>query len=310
MRIAYKFLLSTVILVILSQDADGQQLPVFSQYMFNGLAINPAYAGTHNVLSATISYRNQWRKFEGAPVNQSLLLHTPLKDSRVGVGMILQNDKIGIFQRTELYGSYAYHLRDILNGSLSFGLEAGFGVSNADFSELNLEDTDDPIFLRGKTIVKPNAGAGIYYKTRRFFLGASVPKLINTKLNYSQEDVLGFTAKERRHTFITTGYLFDVAANLKIRPSLLTRLVWGAPATTDFNLNCLLYERFWIGGTYRTNQDIVIIIEYLITPQLRLGYAHDSSFGQIESLSDNAHEISISYDWNFKKSKIITPRYF
>jgi type IX secretion system PorP/SprF family membrane protein len=289
----------------------SQQHPMLSQYMFNGLILNPAYAGSKDYISTGLLYRKQWVEFDGAPVTQTAFIHGPLKSRKVGIGFSLINDKIGVTNRTDAYGSYAYHLKVGERGKFSMGLQAGVSYYNARLSDLIYWDKNDPVFAEEvQTNLLPNAGVGVYYYERKFYAGLSVPHL----LSYDPQKSLSFEVEkvphQVRHYFFSSGYVAEVNDDFKIKPSVLVKYVPDTPVEFDINCNVLLANTFWIGASYRTGDAIVGIIEYQITRKMRLGYSYDATISDIRNHSSGSHEIMLGYDFGYDIMKMKTPRYF
>ncbi|TAH22007.1 MAG: type IX secretion system membrane protein PorP/SprF [Cytophagales bacterium] len=296
------------------QSAFAQQDAMFSQYMFNGLALNPAYAGSREVLSATALYRNQWVGIEGAPKTMTFSAHSPVRNEKIGLGIIFCTDKIGITNTNNVGLNYAYRIKFKNKGTLSMGLQASVLQYRADFSSIRHSfspTTFDPNFSQVINRWLPNFGTGIYYYTNKFYLGVSVPNIINNKLTGEGTVFqVGDKAQQYRHLFVGTGYVFELSKSLKLKPSILVKLVKGAPVQFDFNANLWLFDMFAVGLSYRTRDSIDALFEFQITPQLGLGYAYDYTLTSLGRYTSGSHEIMIRYELGFGKRRIITPRYF
>ena len=305
-----KKILLIAVIGLLSWPAFSQQHPMLSQYMFNGLILNPAYAGSKDFVSTGLVYRKQWVDFDGAPETQTAYIHGPLKNKKIGLGFSLINDKIGVTNRTDAYGSYAYHIKSG-KGKFAMGLQAGVSYYRAKLSDLIYWDKNDPVFAADiQSNLLPNAGVGIYYYERKFYAGLSVPHL----LSYDPQKSLSFDIEkvphQVRHYFFSTGYVAEISEDVKIKPSVLVKYVADAPVAFDINCNILLANTFWIGASYRAGDAIVGIIEYQISPKLRLGYSYDATLSDIKDHSSGSHEIMIGYDFGYDIMKMKTPRYF
>ena len=299
------------LLFLLCLSAFGQQHPMLSQYMFNGLILNPAYAGSKDYVSTGLLYRKQWVEFDGAPVTQTAFIHGPLKNKKIGLGFTLLNDKIGVTNRTDAYASYAYHIKTGKKGKFAMGLQGGVSYYRAQLSDLVYWDKSDPVFAADiQSNLLPNAGVGIYYYQRTFYAGLSVPHL----LSYDPQKSLSFDIEkvphQVRHYFFSSGYVAEINDDFKIKPSVLVKYVANAPVELDINCNLLLANTFWIGASYRTGDAIVGILEYQITPKLRLGYSYDATLSDLKDHSSGSHEIMLGYDFGYEVMKMKTPRYF
>ena len=296
----------------MSANAKGQQDPMYSQYMFNTLAINPAYAGSRNVLSVTGLVRSQWIGIEGAPKTQTISFDTPLPGKNVGIGFQAFNDQVGITKTTGAFASYAYRLQG-QNGTLSFGLQAGISNFRAQYSSINLTSgsAGDPAFGQDVNAVLPNFGTGIYYNSEKFYIGASVPHLLNNQLNNGEVSVTnGLVSRQYIHGFLTAGYVIDIGLDYKIKPSFMVRGVKGAPLQADLSANFWIKDALAIGAQYRTQSDVSAMLEAQISPQIRIGYAFDRSITKLVNYNSGSHEIMLRYEFGFEKDKILAPRYF
>lgn len=284
----------------------GQQQAMYTQYMFNGLAINPAYAGSHETLSLTALLREQWVNIEGAPSTQTLSLHAPIKRKKIALGMLLLNDQIGVINQTGLYASYAYKINFGNESTLSMGISGGFSYYDAAFSQVQ---PDDPSFALGDVNeFHPNVGVGFYYYSDRFYVGISTPQILETTFNRVNDDS---DSKFRRHYFFTAGRVFDLSRNLKLKPSILFKAVDGAPSAVDLNVSVLLQEILWLGVSYRSFDSFDGIIRFQLTPAFQLGYAYDFiTTSELSRVNGGSHEIMLNYRFSFSKNRVLTPRYF
>lgn len=304
-----KIYIAALITMIIVQG-NAQQIPVLSQYMFNGLVINPAYSGSKDFMSATLMVRKQWSGFDGSPSTQNASIHGPLRKKKVGLGLMISNDNIGITNQTDVYASYAYHL-PLQRGKLSLGLQGGVSYFKSVFSELNYWDANDPIYLQQSlTNLQPNFGAGAYYYQEKMYAGFSIPQLISydsiQPVNFYKETV----HHQARHYYLNAGYIFQVNREFIVRPSFLVKYVLHAPVQYDINLNLLLSNIFWVGASYRSGDAIVAIFEYQVNRKLRIGYSFDYTLTRIRNYSSGSHEIMIGYDFGYNILRMKTPRYF
>jgi type IX secretion system PorP/SprF family membrane protein len=286
-------------------SAYAQQQVMFTQYMFNGLAINPAYAGSHESMSLTALARQQWSGLDGAPSTQTFSLHSPLKKERASLGFLFLHDRIGVTEQTGVYGSFAYRIPMSKKGKLAFGLQGGATFFNAQFTKVAI---NDPAFQNDIRFVQPNIGFGMYYHTNRFYAGFSIPQLIQTKYDKSSMDP---DAKLLRHYFASAGYVFDLSKIIKLKPNILVKAVAGAPVQFDLNLNTLIHNVFWIGVSWRSFDSIDALVQIQITEQLQIGYAFDfATTTELKRVNSGSHELMLNYRFTFTKNKMITPRYF
>jgi type IX secretion system PorP/SprF family membrane protein len=301
-------MLPALALCAAAAPACAQQDPLYSQYMFNTLAFNPAYAGSAGVGTVMALSRHQWVGFEGAPSTQTLLAHTPLRAQHMAVGLMAIADKAGPIRQTSVMGDYAYRIRTGVDHQLAFGLSGGMNLVQADLASLSTVEADPSAAnLRGKLL--PNFGFGLFWHAQRYYAGLSAPKLLQNKV--SVEDAGGlYAAREVRHFFLMGGYVLDLNRDLKLRPSFLYRRVAGAPASLDLNANFLLRERIWFGAMYRVGNSIGLLAQYQVNDQFRAGYAFDLTTTRMGAYNAGTHELMLNYDLRFSRGRTISPRYF
>ncbi len=293
----------------LVNPASAQQDPMYSMYMFNGMAVNPAYAGSREKPVITAIYRHQWTGLEGAPRTAVLSGHAPLLNDKIGIGLTLMNDNIGVFNTLTLMGSYAYRVKAGESGKLCFGLNVEVNNFRAKFSDLALTDTNDEVFKGDRTnIFSPNFGAGLYYYTEKFYAGAAVPHFLNMSLTeHLSAEGTDMVARQWKHYFFTTGVVINVNNNVKFKPSVLFKYVKNAPFQADINAAFLFKEALWIGASYRTGDAVSGMIEYNFSKGIRIGYSYDFTTTELNNYSSGTHEIMVSYEFQ-KKQTYLTPR--
>ena len=296
------------IILLTSSVAFAQQLPQFTQYMFNTISINPAYAGSRGTFSAVGLHRSQWVGLEGGPETQTLSIHTPLKNEKIGLGLSFINDELGYENFSYLYGDFSYTIQTGENSKLAFGLKAGATSYTLDGDYVASEN--DPIVFGFQDRWKFNIGAGIYWHSERWYLGLSTPRIL--KSDYNGED--DFEALERLSYYGTAGYVFDLSENVKLKPAVLVKATNGAPLSFDATANFLFYDKFWLGGGYRVNREtssLGVIADWQISKQLRIGYAyeHPLTFSELAGLTNGTHEVILMFEV-FKSTRIKSPRYF
>jgi type IX secretion system PorP/SprF family membrane protein len=300
-----------------SNQSFGQQDPMYSQYMFNMLSVNPAYAGSRDVLSATMLYRRQWVGIQGAPNTISFSADMPIKNEKIGLGINLTDDRLGIMHNSLLGISYAYRIRLTSRGTLAFGLQAGVNQYKADYGSVdpsqNTSTSPDLSFNGNVTQIFPNIGFGVYYTTDKFYIGTSVPKLIKNSLSDYYDPSINFTNfanRENRHFFIMAGYVLPLNDALKLKPSMLLKVVHGAPLEFDVNANLWIHNVIALGLSYRTGDSIDALFELQATPQFRFGYAYDMTTTNLGRYNSGSHELMIRYEFGYNRSKMLSPRYF
>lgn len=298
-----------IILLLTSGSLFAQQEAMYSQYMFNMMAVNPAYAGSREVLSITGLSRAQWVGLEGAPISNTLSLDMPIKDKRVGLGVQVFNDKIGIMSNSGFYGSYAYRIR-FEKSTLSFGLQGGFVNFTANYAQVRLSSSltaiPDRAFQENANIMIPSAGAGLFFNNDNYYIGASLPNLLNTQISSGSQ----VKVNKYDHLFLMGGYVFNINNDFKLKPSALLKVVSGAPIQLDANMNFWMYDVIALGVSYRTGDAAVAMIELQAAPNFKVGYAYDQSLNALSYFHSGSHELMLRYEFGYTKDKIITPRYF
>jgi type IX secretion system PorP/SprF family membrane protein len=297
------------LLLLTCLTAAGQQDPMYSMYMFNRLAINPAYAGSRAQLSATLLGRRQWMGFQGAPHTESFSLHAPTADQRHGFGLLAVNDRAGYTNNTAVTGSYAYRVPVGL-GHLAMGMQLGLNSYWVRQSKVGTWDAGDPSFGAGGDFSKVVmvAGPGIYYNNEKWFAGASIPDIIPHKLYDQYYEPL--IAKRSLHYFVMGGCILDFSRVVSFKPSFMLKAVQGAPMSLDLNASFLLNEQIWVGGTWRPNNSFALVTEFYLRPNLRLGYAYDVPTTALRNYSTGSHELMLGMDFGFAKEKIVSPKLF
>jgi type IX secretion system PorP/SprF family membrane protein len=288
----------------------AQYIPVFSDYVSNGLLINPAYAGSREVLSLSFLFRDQWAGFDGSPIYETFGAHAPLKNANIGIGFLLMNEKSGPTVNTQAYFNYAYRIR-MGSGKLALGLKAGINYTNNDWSNLNLIHPDDLVFSNNtKRYILPNFGVGVYYLNQKVFAGFSIPFILSFKENSAGSGYQIYHDINNYNYLFTTGYLFDISRDFKLKPSLLLKYNAKIKQQLDLNMNfILLNDKLWIGTAYRIKEALSSSFEIQVNPQLRFGYAFDYSGGQVNYFKYTSHEIFVRYEFSYK-IKAFNPRYF
>jgi type IX secretion system PorP/SprF family membrane protein len=295
-------------------DSTGISLgyPVYSQYLQNGLMINPAYTGSRGALSGFLSYRMQWMGTQGAPVIQSVSLHSPMKNDRVALGILAQFMQFGFTKSTSIYANYAYHIR-VGSGKLSFGLKGGADFSNTDYTGILLTNSGDPVFANNdKPYVLPNVGAGLYYFSDKLFAGVSVPQFISYKKT-ATNSVQAFHGFNEYDFVFSAGALITFSQFFKFKPSVL--IDYSLQSTKkltqfDINGNIILGDLLWLGGSWRTSEEVAVgIVQVQINPQIMFGFSYDYPIGRMNSYSKGSSEFILRYEFGYKVSAA-NPRYF
>jgi type IX secretion system PorP/SprF family membrane protein len=288
----------------------GQQKPMYSQYMFNMLNINPAYAGSRGAMSAVALYRNQWVGFPGAPRTTTFSFDMPLQNRKVGLGLQFYDDRIGVERTTGFNAIYAFRFQFAGSGTLSLGLQAGLLNYQANYTEVNTYVPNDPAFSSNVRGILPAFAAGAYYNSDKFYVGFSTPALLKTKIAYNNASEIASVTARDLHLYFTTGTVFDLNPDLALKPSLLVKAVSGAPVEVDINCNLWIQNKLALGASYRTGDAIVGMVEYQFNQQFRFGYAYDKTFSNLGTLVNGTHEIMFRMEFGSSSARVSSPRYF
>lgn len=288
------FLLIPVLLLAVLYQTHAQQSAINSQYLYNGLLINPAYAGSHVQLSATLNYRNQWVNFDGAPQTANLAVHTTVNKSKVGLGLLASSDNIGSYSNNSLFGSYAYRIRGKRDGVFSMGLQAGFQNFRADFSKLTLKNGQDPTFSGTMSEFRPNFGGGVFYTSKKFFGGFSVP-IIMTYTKFFSQGIQQLSQTRYYYLLMGTTLTLDRMEKVKLSPSVLIRAQEGSPLNADFNLNLILHDLVSAGVSYRTEESISTLLNFKLSEKFNFGYSYDWLTSDIRRYANGTHEFMLNY---------------
>lgn len=301
--------LSLIVIVFLSCEAGiAQQFPQFTQYMYNTISVNPAYAGSREVLSVVGLHRSQWVGFRDGPTTQTLSIHTPLRNDRVGLGLSFIKDDLGPENFTYLYTDFSYAIPTGPKGRIAFGIKGGFTQYSFD-QEVREAESEDPFIFGILDRWTPNIGLGLYWSTNKIYASISVPRILNTTKSADE----GFEPLDRLNYYFTLGGVIKVSESLKFKPAGLIKATNGAPISYDVTANFLYREKFWVGASYRINNQtgaIGAIADFQLSKQIRLGYAYEKPLSVISSYTSGTHEVLLIYEFKFLSSKLKSPRYF
>jgi type IX secretion system PorP/SprF family membrane protein len=293
-------LMFTTIVSFAQQDAQ------FTQYMYNTININPAYAGSRGALSVFALHRTQWVGLDGAPVTNAVSMNTPLNGNHLGLGVSIINDKIGPIHENIISADLSYTVPTSETVKLSFGIKATANLFDLDVSRLNPVD-DDPSLRDYNNKFSPNIGAGIYLHSDKAYVGLSVPNFIETN-RYDANDVKIF--KEKINYYLIAGYVFDLSSYVKFKPALLTKMVEGAPLQLDFSGNFMINEKFVAGIAYRWSAAVSAMVGFQISEALYLGYGYDHETTNLDKYNSGSHEIFFRYELFRNNKKMTTQRFF
>jgi len=300
-------LIIILLLALFTSEISAQHLfPVYSQYMLNGLALNPAYAGSRDVFNITLGYRNQWVGFDGASVMQTLTAHTPMRNENIALGLFLQNEKIDVRSNTSLYFNYAYRL-PLGEGRLALGLKGGMMTRNVNWDRITVHDPGDAVFQEpARQDLIPNFGFGIYYYTNRYFFGASIPFFLSDSTRNARS-VQYHDMKD--YNYLVTGGVVIGNEGFKVKPSLLLKYNQRNPLQIDMNLSFIFRDLIWLGASYRMENALVGLMKIQLSDRFRIGYTYDYTLGELSNYNSGSHEIVLIYDFRFRVSAV-NPRYF
>lgn len=286
----------------------GQQPANYSQYMFNGLVINPAFAGSLEALSISMVGRRQWVGYEGAPQTFTLGAHSPINSEKVSLGLMASKDEISVFKHTHVSGIYAYRLRFSNKKNLSLALQLGINNDRVDYSSLTQYQLNDPKFENNQIVsISPQVGTGIYFSSPTYYLGISVPQITS---RYLMNKKILNNLQLQNHYFVNGGYLIDLRPDFKLKPNFLLGYNQSSGLNYDINLNVLWHDALWLGVSYRNSKSVLFLTQLNITNQLKIGYSFDWGIKGLSNVFFNSHELVLHYLFVFEKDKIVTPRYF
>jgi len=316
-NLPYSFML--VLFCIVSLKSNAQQDAQYTQYMYNTISVNPAYAGSRGVMSVMGLHRSQWVGLDGAPRTQTLTVNTPLgENERLGLGFSVVNDEIGPTDETYFGVDFSYTIRTSELGKLSFGIKGGGHLLNINFQKLTQFNANDNLFESNiDNKFSPQVGVGVYYHTDKFYAGLSAPNLLETNhfdedATSSDSDAVSFLAEERINYYLIAGHVFDLSSDVKFKPAVLTKLVFGAPLQVDVSANFLLYDRFTLGAAYRWSAAVSAIAGFQVSDALMIGFSYDRETTQLgqTQFNDGSYELMLRFELFKKYNRMLTPRFF
>ena len=297
----------TAIMMLTSILCTAQQDAQFTQYMYNTININPAYAGSRGAMSIFGLYRTQWIGLDGAPETSSLSINTPLNNSSLGLGISLINDKIGPTNENTFSADLSYTLPTSETFKLSFGIKATANLFNLDINKLSPQHQGDPQFQDLNNKFSPNIGAGVYWHSDNAYIGLSVPNFIETN-RYSDNEIAIF--KDKINYYLIAGYVFDLDAYIKFKPAVLTKMVEGSPLQVDLSANFMFNDKFMAGVAYRWSAALSAMVGFQVTEGMFIGYAYDRETTRLNNYNSGSHEIFLRYELFNSYSRITSPRFF
>jgi type IX secretion system PorP/SprF family membrane protein len=290
-------------------DLLAQQDAQYTQYMYNTVSVNPGYAGSRGHISIGALHRSQWMGLDGAPTTQTLNIHSPIGHNGMGMGVSIVNDKIGPTSETYFDIDLSYTVKTSDEGKLSFGIKGSAHLLDIRFSELNVFAPDVTLAQDIDNKFSPNFGAGVYYHTDKFYAGLSVPRFLQTS-HFDESSIS--TAKEQMNFYLITGYVFDVNTNLKFKPTILSKIVQGAPLQLDLSANFLMNDKFILGAAYRWDAALSGMVGFQINNSFLIGMAYDKEVTELgnAAFNDGSFEIILRYDFITTKGFVKSPRFF
>ena len=304
-----KIYVSALLVLLGLTEAQAQQDPHYTQYMYNQSVINPAYAGSKETLSLGVLHREQWSGLDGAPSTTTFFGHGRV-GKKVGLGLSVISDKIGPVQENNIYADFSYTLNLGSGQRLALGIKGGLTMQQSDlFSEVSgyVPDANDPAFAENTSESFFNVGAGAFYYTDKYYVGLSVPNFLQN--TYVEKNNRKF-GSDVMHMFLTGGYVFDLNEDWKLKPSTMLKMAVDAPLSVDGSLNVLYKKKLEFGATYRLDDSFGAMINYAVLPNLRIGYAYDHVTSELKAAAPASHEAILLFDIYFKKRVSSSPRYF
>jgi type IX secretion system PorP/SprF family membrane protein len=305
-------ILTLLLLIVLQTSLYAQQDPHYTQYMYNMNVINPAYAGSKENLSFGVLYRRQWIEIQDAPTTFSASGSSPI-GKNVGVGLSIISDEIGPVAEQNVYGDFSYTIDVSDKHKLAFGLKAGFTIHKVDFGKIKgLPVPTEAAFQNNVNNVYANIGSGLFFYSDNYYISLSVPNIVNrTHLNVGQNDgrIIKY-GDETQHFFLAGGYVFNLNENLKFKPHTMIKSAFNAPTSIDLSANFLFNEVFELGATWRREDSFGAMVNYAITPNVRVGYAYDHVVSDLKVTTPSSHEVILLFDLNFPKKVSRSSRYF
>nr|WP_294782415.1 type IX secretion system membrane protein PorP/SprF [uncultured Flavobacterium sp.] len=296
-----------LVFMFFSIVSNAQQDAQYTQYMYNTIAINPAYAGSRGVMSVFGLYRTQWIGLEGAPQTGAFSVNTPLNNTNLGLGVSLVSDKIGPTNENTLSVDLSYNIETGPFSKISFGIKGTANLFNIDLNKLSYEDQNDEMFQDLNNKFSPNVGAGVYWHSEKAYVGLSIPNFIETN-RYDDNDVAIF--KDKINYYLIGGYVFDINPYLKFKPAALVKMIEGAPLQVDVSGNFMINEKFTAGLAYRWSASLSAMAGFQVSEGLYIGYGYDHETTRLRRFNSGTHEVFLRFEFFNKYNKMISPRFF
>lgn len=293
--------------LVIINSMQAQQEPQYSQYMYNTISVNPAYAGTRNVLNVLALHRQQWNGFDGAPITSTFSINTPIPETNLGIGISAISDRIGPTEQTTVSGDISYTVRLSEKTNLSFGAKGSASFFSFDQYKVTPFQANDPKWKSLSSKLAPNFGVGVYLHTDKYYLGLSVPNLMES--NFYNDNEIAINSQRMNYYFIG-GYVFDVSNWIKFKPAVVSKIVAGAPLQLDISGNALFINKFVLGAAYRWDAALSALAGFQINDALFVGYSYDFDTTNLSRYNNGSHEVFIRYEFIYKKNRLVSPRFF
>ena len=305
-----KSTIALLFFLLLSLLVQAQQDSQYTQYMYNTINVNPAYAGSRGVTSIFLLHRTQWVGLDGAPVTNTVSINKPIGYTNMGYGVSFINDRIGVSDENTISVDFSYSIKTSDNYKISFGIKGSANLLSVDYTRLTIRHPEDELLSRQANIdnrLSPNFGAGIYWHSDRNYIGLSVPNFLETK---HYDDNVSSLASERMHFYLIGGSVFDLNENLKFKPAMMTKMLQGAPLQVDFFFFFLFNEKFMLGAAYRWSATLSGMVGFQASDSWFIGYSYDAETTKLANYNSGSHEIFLRYELFRNYDKIISPRFF
>lgn len=296
-----------VLLMLIVNSVYSQQEAQYSQYMYNTISVNPAYAGSRNVLSVLALHRSQWVGFEGAPTTSTFSINSPIPETNLGLGISAISDRIGPTEQNTLSGDISYTIRLNENVNLSFGIKGTLSFFSFDQFKVTPFQANDPKWRSVSSSLSPNLGVGTFLHSEKYYLGLSIPNIMES--NFYNDIDLAINS-QRMNYYLIGGYVFDVSKWIKFKPAVVSKIVSGAPVQLDLSANTLFMNKFVLGAAYRWDAAVSGLAGFQLNDALFIGYSYDFDTTSLSRFNYGSHEVFIRYEFVHKKDKLVSPRFF
>jgi type IX secretion system PorP/SprF family membrane protein len=294
-------------MLLMSLVSYSQQDAQYTQYMYNTINVNPAYAGSRGVLSVFGLHRTQWVGLDGAPTTNAFSINSPINNSNLGIGLSFVNDRIGPTVENTISADLSYTIKTSESYKLSFGIKGTANLFNLDVNKLKIQNQGDPLLQNLNNNFSPNVGAGVYFHSDKSYLGLSIPNFFQTK-RYDDNDIAVY--KERINLYLIGGYVFDLSSDLKFKPAFLGKVVEGAPLQLDLSGNFLINEKFVLGAAWRWSAAVSAMAGFQVSDGLYIGYGYDMETTKLANYNSGSHEIFLRFELFKRQDRIVSPRFF